>query len=157
MNKNSKERENISVLIIIAAEISVTEPPYITTNEFISIALLYFHLFHFALGIPFSNILITSSNQNNFIGLSKKGSIFSESTTQSSPTKEEDSETIDPNPFLTFKPIDKLLLCNGIYTQVANEDYHFCPIPNIIPFNRFYLKKYLKTHDETKLFIFFLI
>ena len=145
-------RKNFRVLIIIGTCVqlkTICNDHYLNHNEDIVTALLIKHLFHYACGIPDEQILITSTNQDNF----KMFIEHPEYNVYSSTSSKESSM-----PLLYNNPSD-IFFFDTIFAQVGTKQYHFRPdnrpIFDIEPFNQYFLQQF-QTDSESELYVFYL-
>lgn len=159
------ERKNISVLIIIGSHFTVPSEPlyngrYQNDAEDLSSALFIRHIFHNAFGVPYSQILITSTDNKDFKTQDKNAELISDQTNfyYKNPDKMPSSkyyfELTQEEEFSFFQDIN--------ITQIGNNQFKFFlseKIETIIkPFNISIIQNEYKnfTNDESNLFVFFL-
>ena len=154
---NIELRKKVRVLIIIGTCVqlkTIGNDDYVKHNEDIVTALLIKHLFHYACAIPNDQILITSSNQNNFkiINDHPEYNVSPSSSPPSTPPKESHMPTLYKNP-------NDIFFFQTIFAQVGTKQYHFRPDNGkrlaIFPFNQYFLQQF-KTDPESELYVFFL-
>ena len=157
-------RQNISVLIIVGSTFQIISEPlydglFQKDAEDLSTALLIRHLFHFAFGIPYSQILITSTQEKNFTNLDNKTDLIS------SPTQFYE-EISDKKPNLKYKFKLKEINEFGFYqsiniAQIGTHQFKFFFQESygdvIKPFNIEIIKDFKNfSNENTHLFVFFL-
>ena len=160
------KRANIRILIIIGSSINYTCSKYFRGTyqknaEDLSSALLIRHLFHNAFGIPYSQILITSTQNSDFEYDNININLISEPNTIF-------DEINDINPF-TEKVKFKFFLKNKSefelnqrinLSQVKDQNYKFYmeeDISNIVkPFNYYVIENALKSKTDSHLLAFFI-
>ena len=119
------------------------------------------HLFHYALGIPCKQILLTSCDQNNF-NLSKDrcARIYPDILRQKDANSSKPFHSYRVSYHNLFIPPQQFEFAKCVFSQVGEDQYQFMlddEIKNIIkPFNRLYIRTFLKTNENTELFVFFL-
>ena len=178
LKDNEELRKNLKILIIIGSELeyasnSPKQKPYkdklICGYEDFNTALLICHLFHYACRIEYDDILITSSNPNNFIDSDiLEFNISSTNSTTNSPLKSSTGDTSEmKDPKEDSNTIQSSLYCSSISTlnkefafaQIGTEQCQFKPdidvSEKIKPFNKYFLKT-LQTDTNTELLVFFI-
>ena len=168
-------RKNLKILIIIGSQIkykskkssdqeSAEDEYYISGFEDMNTALLLCHLFHYACNIEYDNILLTSSNQHNFIKTKNPNAkISAHNSPSKTPVKDKSSKSQDqaqsiPN-ILYKNKISTLINDTVAFAQVGTKQIQFIPDidveSKIKPFNRYFLKT-LHTDENSELLVFFL-
>ena len=157
-------RQNISVLIIVGSIFHISKDPfyngyYQKDAEDLSTALLIRHIFHYAFGIPYSQILVTSTQNSEFVNLDCEVDLIS------APTRfyEEISDK-KPNFEYYFKPQEKSEFNfhqDVNIAQVGTRQFKFYfpePYDNVVqPFNIEIIKNHQNfSNENTHLFVFFL-
>ena len=153
LTNNEKLRKDIKVLIIIGAKLEWDAlKNYLEHNEDFVTAFLIYHLFHYAFGIPYENILLSSSEDSNFFPSMNPNAHVS------SPSKDENQKQSTPNHNL-YIDNPHFTYLDTIFAQVGTDQYHFSPdglIKQLIkPFNTYFLKQ-LHTTNESLLYVFYL-
>ena len=168
---DEKLRKNIKVLIIIGTKLeykSNHQNLKSRRNKFISgyndmnTALLIRHLFYYACNISYDDILITSSNGEDFqylgipeVNISPTSSPSNKSTSEK---RDSDDHHIDIPTDLYINDVSTIINCFA-YVQVGKQQIQFLPdispCEDIKPFNRYFLKS-LKTDENSELLVFIL-
>ena len=156
----NQQRKNISLLVIIGAGLKPYSGSYINNFQLLSNALLLVHIFQYVFGIPDDQILITSCEEHDFDPSNPNVRISPDSSPQKG---QNDLYSPPSNKYLIgnlFQLINDFEFAKCVFSQVAEFQFQFIPdddISRIIkPFNRLFIRKFLKTHDDTELFVFIL-
>ena len=157
-----EERNNIRVLIIVGSEIKLNSKEFNSNQEFFLSAFLLRHIFQYVYQIPKENILVTTTNLNNFD--------YKYKVSRLRDTTEEDKRSMKKSK-LNQKEFERLYssckynIWRGftfddiLFAQSENTEFRFATdqyVDYIIkPFNREFLQL-LNTDENSHLLIFFL-
>ena len=159
ISKNEKQISKISVLVIIGSGLQYFIERFINNYQILSNALLLRHLFHYALGIPYNQILITSCEKDDFPPFETEP-VFPKSKSPKKMVDLKSSTSSIKTERIVFKAMNTFEFAHCVFSQVGEFQYQFIPdleISNIIkPFNSSYIKQYLHTNNDSELFVFFL-
>ena len=172
-DKQKELRKNLKILIIFGSKLKyMTNLPkkqpdqYISGFDEVNTALLIQHLFHYACKIDYDNILITSSNSQNFYDSDiPEANISPTNSPTNSPSKISTSESSNPKeqeqeiPEYLYQSSISTIYNDFAYAQIGEKQYQFIPdvdvYDTIKPFNRYFLQT-LKTDKNTELLVFFI-
>ena len=158
------KRLNISILIIVGSSIDCiqsrfTDGIYQKNAEDLSTALLLRHLFHNSYGIPFNQILITSTQESDFYVKDTETELISQPNTIFKGVNDSFLEKTEFH--FTNKNETEFMLHQKInIAQVGDQQYKFFMKESlasvIMPFNINIIKKELTTNENSDLLVFFL-
>ncbi|KAK8847265.1 hypothetical protein M9Y10_019851 [Tritrichomonas musculus] len=158
------ERLNISILIIVGSSIDCIQSRFIDgiyqkNAEDLSTALLLRHLFHNSYGIPFNQILITSTQESDFYVKDTETELISQPNAIFKGVNDSFLEKTDFH-FTNKNEIEFMLHQKINIAQVGDKQYKFFmkeSLASIVkPFNINIIKKELTTNDNSDLLVFFL-
>lgn len=164
IGKHYEIRKNISVLIIVGSIFHISKEPFYNGRyqkyaEDLSTALLIRHIFHYAFGIPYSQILVTSTQNDDFINLDDNVDLISaptrfyEEISDKKPNFEYNFNLQEKSEFDFYQSINITQVGTNQFKFYFSESYKDVVQPfNIEIINNF--KDF--SNENTHLFVFFL-
>lgn len=165
------QRLNISILIIISSSITEKKSKHLKAiyqenAEDLSSALFIRHIFHYAFGIPYNQILVASTQNKDFCSDDNEKDLISKPNTIFKGIEDIDLIPKDQQSHQDFNyGFDNSFLHSFLFTQhinitqIGDKQYKFLVddyLSNIVyPFND-HIIKMLKTNQNSHLLVFFL-
>ena len=166
INIDLDKRKKIRILIIVGSSINSVKSKYFNgsyqkNSEDLSSALLIRHLFNNAFGIPYEQILITSTQNSDFYYSNIDIDLIAKPNTIFDGINDFDPFTEKVDFKFSLKNLYEFELNQSInLSQVRDQNYKFYmqeDLKNIIkPFNYYVIEKELRTNSDSYLLVFFI-